>query len=224
MNAYLDKYQALSNREKALLLLSALVVLYLLSSLLVFSPLDKRQQQLTQARDQEQQSVSALSVEMATYAQALNSDPDQAKKAQLQSLENQLQTLDQSLVEASVGLVAAEQLPRLLQQVLENMNSLQLLEMKTLPVAELLLAGEQPDDGLLDEQQHQDSVAVFKHGVEVVFTGNYFDVLAYLQVLETLKWRFYWDQLDYQVVDYPVARAQLRVYTLSTEVGVFTSL
>lgn len=224
MNVYLEKYKALSDREKALLLLSAVVVLYLLFSLLAFSPLDKRQEQLTQDRDQEQQKVSTLSVEMASYAQALTTDPDLAKKAQLRGLENQLQALDQSLVEASVGLVAADQLPKLLQEVLEGMNALQLQEMKTLPVEELLLSGEQVDDGLIDERVNQDAVGVFKHGVEVVFSGKYFDVVAYLKVLEGLKWRFYWDVLDYEVTDYPAAQVRLRVYTLSTEVGAFGSL
>jgi MSHA biogenesis protein MshJ len=39
--------------------------------------------------------------------------------------------------------------------------------------------------------------------------------------LERLPWRFYWQDLNYSVDHYPNAEVILRVYTLSSEEGLF---
>ena len=39
--------------------------------------------------------------------------------------------------------------------------------------------------------------------------------LRYLQALEALPWRFFWDSVDYQVIAYPQSTVRLKLHTLS---------
>lgn len=60
---------------------------------------------------------------------------------------------------------------------------------------------------------------IFKHGVRIVFEGDYFKTLAYLRALEAMPWRLYWDNVEYFVTDYPKARVAITVHTLSLHEG-----
>ena len=40
--------------------------------------------------------------------------------------------------------------------------------------------------------------------------------MNYLQKLEQLPWKFYWQHFDYEVQQYPRALITLNIYTLST--------
>jgi MSHA biogenesis protein MshJ len=57
--------------------------------------------------------------------------------------------------------------------------------------------------------------SIFRHGLAMTLSGRYFDVYHYLEALESLPWRFYWDSIDYQVKEYPTAEVTLHIYTLS---------
>jgi hypothetical protein len=47
---------------------------------------------------------------------------------------------------------------------------------------------------------------------DIEFHGNYFDTLTYLRYLETLPWCVIWDDLLYQVVNYPEADVKVRLH------------
>jgi len=93
-----------------------------------------------------------------------------------------------------------------------------------LPVESIILQPEEtPDDssGLDDSEETDTSLeaGVYKHATALKINGGYFQVLDYLQTLESLPWRFYWDWMSYSVVEYPSAEIEIRVYTLSAEEG-----
>ncbi len=59
------------------------------------------------------------------------------------------------------------------------------------------------------------SQKLFEHAIVLEFRGNYAATLEYLQLLETLPWYFFYDELDYQVVKYPQAKITLKLHVLS---------
>jgi MSHA biogenesis protein MshJ len=63
------------------------------------------------------------------------------------------------------------------------------------------------------------SAGIYKHTVVLRVSGSYFELLDFLQILESSQWHFYWEQLDYRVTNYPNADILLRVYTLGAEKG-----
>jgi MSHA biogenesis protein MshJ len=221
-SAVVQKYQSLAVREKGLLVAAVVVVLFLLFDLLMFTPQNDRQAVLEASLANEQRALTDLSQQLAVLSLAMNTDPDQAKKDKLKSLLDQRQRLDESLEDMAAGLIPADQLPALLQDVLARLDGVELVSVSTMPVEALMFDDpevENQTEGLADEVS-VDPVGVYKHGVTMTVTGSYFKVLDYLKALEALEWRFYWDLMDYQVATYPSATVELQVYTLSTEIGV----
>ncbi len=77
------------------------------------------------------------------------------------------------------------------------------------------------DGDSLTDEAYVKTVRLFRHGVNLKFSGTYQEVLRYISKLEQGKWRFYWASLGYKVQLYPKAEIDLQVYTLSSERGVF---
>lgn len=222
-----EKVDGLIVRERGLLLLAVLAVAYLLWNGLVQSGFDANnksaQAELNRLNTQKTQFLS----EEQRLTAIVAIDPDFGKKSQIQALTADINTLDLKLSDLSHGLVSAEVLPRVLEDVLLQGGNLKLLAVKTLPVEELKLASAikspptpvNPTVKSDESDSELVSAGLFKHSVLLQLEGRYFDVLNYLQALESLPWRFYWDSLDYKVSRYPNAVIEVRVYTLTAEEG-----
>lgn len=216
-----SKIDALEVRERGLLLLAAAALLYLLWNGLVQSPIDSGNKQLSTQISALQTQLKALKSEELTLTVMANVDPDATKKRRIDTLQNDIIKLDDALAELSHGLVAADSLAKVLEDVLLRSTDLTLLKVQTLPVQALELATADTVKAAANSAELTQSVSagVFKHSVLIRVEGDYFELLGYLQSLEQLSWRFYWDQLNYNVADYPRAVIDVRVYTLSAEEG-----
>lgn len=212
-----DKYNKMAQRERAILLIAVLAVIYLLWSMLFLAPVGLKIEELrSQVQNAESRQLD-LEAQAKVFAEAATQDPNAGRKRQIEQLQQRLDSLDQELQALSVGLVPAEMLPQVLHDVLAQTDELELLGMQTLPIQRLALT---KDSGTAGEETDPDEASVYRHAVEVKVRGNYFAVASYLQELENLQWRFYWDALRYEVEGYPKAVATLEVYTLSAGEGV----
>lgn len=209
----LNKHDELSLRERGLVFLSVLAVVYLLWDFILFSPVAAAKSEVQMQVEVAQQKINTMEQEEAVLVQTLRADPDRDLRVQLQDLEKRTAVLDDNLSELSVGLVPAAQLATILQEVLARTGTLQLHNLQTLPMEELKLA--------VKTSTEEASAGVYKHTVAITVRGDYFEVLEYLRNLETMNWRFYWDELRYKQEQYPDGLFELRVYTLSTDEGLF---
>lgn len=62
-------------------------------------------------------------------------------------------------------------------------------------------------------------VTFYRHGLEIEVEGSYAACLAYLNAIEALPWRLYWQVLELDVIDYPQNRIRIEVGTLSLDEG-----
>ena len=227
-----QKFNDLALRQRVLLGLGVLVIIFVAWNFIFYQPLAKKHSALKARLDVASENITRLSAEEQVFAKSLTSDPNAARKREVVRLEQQLDQLDNELEELAVGLIQADKLPQILHDVLFSSGSLKLLGMKTeavqkLNFSESVAAAEQVgrESPLFDineefPEQNEKVVSVFKHAVTISLEGRYFDVVSYLSALEQLPWKIYWEFLDYQVEDYPSARVTLQVYTLSTGEGV----
>lgn len=58
--------------------------------------------------------------------------------------------------------------------------------------------------------------ALYRHNLTLELSGDYFDIIRYLQALEK-KHGMYWQSLHYQVDTYPHNRVIVEIFTISTE-------
>lgn len=215
-----EKIDSYSLRERVLLLCCILVVLVGIWQLAFELPQERNRTQLEDELAKISTDQSAQTAQIAALTSAYAGDSQKELRAQRDALQLQLEALDRDLSELSHGLVSAEQLPQILQDVLVSTTRLKLIRVKTLPVAELpLQRSQEPAASDPEAAETEVSTGVYKHGVTLTVSGSYFELINFLQALEALEWRFYWDRLDYAVNDYPRAEIEIRVYTLSAEEG-----
>ena len=213
-----EKIDARVLRERVLIGAALIVLIYLFWQLMVASPLEKRElllkNELATINSEQQQTE----LQISTLKMAAASELYQVKKVEIAKLEQQILAADERLKGLSQGLISVDQLPKVLEDMLLQSAQLRLLKVQTLPATELQL------NTTITEPDGKTSLAlkgtgVFKHGVVLELAGGYQELLALLSAIEALQWRFYWESLDYEVLQYPNAHIELRVFTLSSEEG-----
>lgn len=216
-----EKLQQLSNRidelslrERGLLLLAILFIIYALWNNLLMEPLAVEQKQISdQIKLMMQQNATAgLQVEGILAGHAI--DPNKEARARIAALQAEISGLDQRISESAVTLIQPTQMAKVLQEVLKHDKELQLVKMKNLDGTLLTAA---PAGAL--EVSDKTAGAVFKHGMVIEFKGTYLSTLRYLQALEKLPWRIFWDSVEFKVDKYPHAHVTIAVHTLSLKEG-----
>lgn len=214
-----EKIDARIIRERVLIFLSALAVIFLMWSFVAQNSLDKKIKDTDSKLAALAAERTLLQTQVAAATQNLMNDPDKPKKAQIEQLKTDIAVISTQLQDVSQNLIKADQLGLVLQEVLQKTTALSLLEVNTLPVRELQLSQVISDGADNPQKTEADNVGVYEHAVELRVAGSFMQVTRFLESLEQLPWRFYWQSLDYKVTLYPSAEITLRVYTLSSEEG-----
>ena len=203
-------------RERVLILLTLLALVFLVWNFLQ-APMDKQRNLLKSDLQKAATEHKRIETDIASLTLATANSPVVLKQKEITTLKQQIEQVESELAGMSQGLIRADQLPQILEAMLQRIGQLQVVSIQTLPARELQLALP-AQDSAASEAGDQDS-GVFQHTVVVRIGGSYFELIKLLQALEALSWKFYWQSLDYRVVQYPRAEIELRVYTLSSEEG-----
>ncbi|GAB1259517.1 hypothetical protein [Aurantivibrio plasticivorans] len=218
------KINSLTLRERGLVLLTAIAVTYLVWDFLFLGPVLSNGATLEKELIAIEQKNTSMVQEEKTLLLALSQDPDRDLKVQVANLDTRISELDEELAAMAVGLIPVDQLPVILQEVLDSNSNLTLVRLQTLPVETIRIqdsvgASDISPDGF--PSQEGDNKNVYKHRVQLELSGSYLQLERYLKKLESLSWRFYWDELDFDLQQHPKANITLDVYTLSTDEGLF---
>jgi MSHA biogenesis protein MshJ len=211
-----ERIDALSLRERALMFVGMLAVLFVLASNVAFSSLfaerTRLDRELTVKRDQ----TRALQAEIEKIAAERGRDPNEANRKRLTELKVQLREREGALSAVLHGVVSPREMARLIEQALARNRALTVVAIENLaPVpltgdgAEAAPAGAPPAAPA--------SGGMYKHGLRIELTGRYPDILRYLHALETLPWKVFWGEIRLEAQTYPVSRVTLVLYTLSLD-------
>lgn len=217
-----EKIDARIMRERALILATVFAIIFMLWTFAVQSSIDKKTQETRDSLAALATQRTTVQTQIAAATQSLLNDPDKQKQEQIKQLQIDIAGVENQLQNVSQNLIKAEHLPQALQEVLQKTQQLTLLEVKTLPAQELHFTEVKTNTQNSQPTELEESRAgVYQHAVELRISGSYNQLLQLLISLEHLPWRFYWQSLDYHVDQYPNAEVILRVYTLSSEEGLF---
>jgi MSHA biogenesis protein MshJ len=216
----MDRYDQLSLRERVMVLGAALLLLTLLWDSLLMAPLEregKRRLMQVQALRAE---VSGLEQSVEAIVGQGAADPDRASRDAIDKLRQEIATLDTELAGATSGLIAPKEMAQVLEQLLKRTSRLTLHALRTLP-PEAVIAPPAGATGAAGAEApaRTDQAQIYRHGVELELDGTYLETLSFLQAVETLPWRFFWDRIDFRVVDHPQGRVKLVLYTLGLQEG-----
>lgn len=232
---YSEKYSQITTREQVLILLTGLVVISLITfhffidSKLISNKTVKRNiSQLTS----DNRNTAILINE---YQLALKQDHNASVREKIAKFEKKLAQIDIKLLTMASELINPIQMRFALLELLKIEKGVELLSFE-LTGAEPLLSQMKPSSGipnknsvLLEGVSQNDnnsnsevlsdsaSLNLYKHGIKIKLSGEYFALQRYLQQLEELSWKFFWQEFNFQVTEYPKNELSIEIYSLGSK-------
>ncbi len=206
LSTWLERFDRLSLRERALIALVAGALVWMLWS----QSLDKW---LTTAVSTQRAEIAALSSQRdaardtlrhleQSLAQELRPGLAQDHERLLDQRERLHARLDTHLQQ----FVTPEQMRTVLEDLLAHHGGVSLVALTSIAPEPLNLTG--PDVSETD---------VYRHAVKLELTGSYAALTAYLAAIEARPWQFLWQSLEYEVKDHPRGTMRVVVSTLSRD-------
>jgi MSHA biogenesis protein MshJ len=202
------KFLEISLREQFLILFCGLVAVLFMMYTFLLKPILDHSERLQQNIFGAKKEIATLVEQETALTDKLKTDPNDPIFKRIKRLQSQIQKIDKELARQTNSLVPANKMATMLENVLTDSKGLTLVELQSIAPTPILL--EQPKEG------EEPKIGLYRHGVTLIFEGNYFDIQQHLEKLESLPWQFYWKKFDYLVGDYPTARVEIEIYTLST--------
>lgn len=209
---------ALSLRERILVLLVLVTVIYVIWDGLFQTKFDQDYLRLQNIQRQNLQQQQEIDIQLEQNA-ALLLERNRTKKQTNQIISKareQLKQTQEQLDNVFETLVPPNKITALLRSLLLETNGLTLVSLKNEPAKNIT-----PQLKTLDDQQEVApsvlSTSLYEHAATIKLSGNYQQLYQYLSALEHSKWRLFWDQLNYNVTEYPIAEITIRVHTISMD-------
>ncbi len=214
LKALAERIDALTLRERGIIFVTVLVVLYFMATSLVFGPLRSQQQRLENELKVKREQVATLNAQVQKIVHNATRDPDKENAEKLKLLRERLGLVDPRLAGVTKSLVSPRDMARFVEQVLTRNRALQVIKVESLspaPVEGQPAAAKAPAPAL--------GGGVYRHGMRIEVRGRYVDLVNYLRALEAMPWKVFWGQVTLESEDYPMSRLTLVIYTLSLYPG-----
>lgn len=221
--AVIERVDAFSLRERALIFIAILVVLYLVAANLVFAPLATEQERLRKQLASTRDQIQLQERQIQIIAGGDSADGQSPHQTRMKALRDQLRSTDEALARVATGLVPPREMARLVERMLAKNPRLVVTKVESLSPAPLF-ASVTPGTlasttgGVLPGTAAA-TAGVYKHGMRIELSGRYLDILEYLKALEGLPWKIFWAEIALQTDTYPTSRLTLLIHTLSFQEG-----
>jgi MSHA biogenesis protein MshJ len=224
-----EKFLQLTIREQYLILLTGLVaILFIIFYLFI----DSKMISSTSANKKAAQLSSnnqLLKISVLELQAALKGDPNEETRNKIVQYQAKLAKIDTNLLSLTSELMTPIQMRYALLDLLKLEKGVSLLSFELLNVKPLLpklTANEISDseknvsNNLINSDNSSkqvDSINLYRHGIKIKLTGRYFDLRDYLTQLEKLPWKFFWQDFNFTLTEYPNSELEIEMYSLGTK-------
>lgn len=215
-------FAARAPREKKILALATLAVVYALTDAVWLTPAlnaFKTENKLVAQKTAELAQMQAQAAQLSEQMRAL----EQQTRTALDSGRRDLGGVAAQLAEFEKTLVPARRMADFLRGLLPGAG-IEVVGLKTLAPTPLIVrdAGKPADpaaapSGATALPKGKDTANLYKHGVEITLAGSYPALLDYLNRLEQSPQKVLWGRLELRAEKYPRSELTLTLYTLSLD-------
>lgn len=217
-----EKIDSLSLRERAMVFIGVIAVIFTLWDSVLMTPLELEQKKIIASLNKKNAERMVLITQVQNSMKKEKVDPDAENVAKLKSLRSRLINVQADLESSTDNLVSPKDMPKILETVLHKTGGLTLNNLRSLGVTPLIdKEGTKAEEKLKNANDSESKLTAdnidnaYKHGLRIEFQGDYFTTLNYLKQLEELEWGFFWDGFELKVGEYPDASASIEIFTLS---------
>ena len=201
-----QNFNALTLRERLLSVVTIVVSISVVWWFFYVEPLQLKTNILTEENNRISQenklSRNTINDIRNKIAGGLNKD----KTRKLAQLEQALKSVEERLRLKTIELIDPDQMFQLMTDLVYRESGLKLLSLKRLKVKPAM----EPSD------DQRDVAGIYRHVLEVKFSGKFMDILKYMQTLENLDWKLIWDEIEIATNEYPEISVKIVISTLST--------
>ncbi len=212
------KYLALNIRERWMVFVAGLVVIAAFANFVLIAPVIEKKQRLETGLLNFEDERAQLEAQTASGGLSAAEETNQQNKKTIEALKSDISHQKAQLKTLHSALVNPQQVREMLKGLMRNHEGVQLVSMKTVPptLYSTQLNAQQADDAAAAQAMSAVPV-IFKHGIEMTFAGQYFDLMHYSDALQTLSDYVTWDSAELNVKAYPESELTITVYTLSLD-------
>ena len=195
------RVDSLQLRERVLLLIVSIVMLYFLADSMGFQPIFKNQQLLLQ--DINDQGIQ-LEILRARSTQ-LYREPTDEQSIPIVELQQELTSFGNKLQLRLDSMLSPDKATSILEQVMTHEDGLTLNAVNTRLTSLTSIEADTGKSIVFED--------INRYEIELQLEGGYLETLYYLRALEALPWRFFWTGITYVTTEYPKASVDLEIYT-----------
>ena len=219
---YGEKYSAITPREQYMVLITGLIaIIFIIHTFFIddnSSKIDKFEKQIIQMSKANRSANSSIKL----LEDGLSKDPNSELNKQISQYKERLKKVDVNLLQLTSDLINPIQMRHALLQLLKTQKGISLQSFQVIPAQAITLASSKPvakikDNTTAETAANQEKLVLYRHAIKIKLSGSYFQLRDYLTQLESLSWKFFWKEFNYQLKEYPVSELEIEMYSLSTK-------
>jgi MSHA biogenesis protein MshJ len=200
-----EKFNVLSIRERLLVGLTILGLIILFWWYFFASPIMSKivsievdNLKITKVIDRAQLSVDKIKAR-------LKAGVHKKSKAKLARLKQELIKTEAQLKLKATELIDPEEMFQMMTRLIYKESKLKLLSLKRRDVK----------PAIEEREGQENTVGIYRHVLEVKFSGQYEDIFNYIESLEALEWKLIWEEIEVSNDEYRVVNVTVVISTLS---------
>ena len=208
-----DKIDALSSRERVIVAVTIVAVIFGVYDQLVLNPFLKKKEKLQQQMASMVPEVERIGESIESLIKRQEMDPNIKLREKIGQKKIKIRDLDEVIRSETRRLIDPERMPQILGYLLSRQSALNIESVKS-------VSGEP----IYFDKEKKEESGLFQHDLNISLEGTYYQVQGYLKHIENMAEQIYWDDMEFEVKAYPVGRLNLNVHTLSTSqdlIGVY---
>lgn len=219
---YSEKFQQLTAREQYIIIGASLfLTVYLIFTFSIGGDLASIKRLKQDVRNLSAENASTQN-SIVLFEEALQSDPNQAVNKQIEQQKDKLAQVDEQLLALTSDLINPIQMRKALVEILSleqnvSLVSFEVLAPKAMYSSNKAETSEQAQENEVEPKATAQEVGLYRHGIQLTLKGRYQALQDYLKRLEQLEWKFFWQDFELNVVEYPNNELSVTIYSLSTK-------
>ncbi len=201
-----QNFNALTFRERCLFVITVIVSISVVWWYFYAEPIQTKTQFLIEENNRISRDVQITRNAISDIRNKIAAGVNQDKTQRLAQLELALEAVEERLRLKTIELIDPDKMFQLMTRLVYRESRLKLLSLKRREVKPALAPSE----------EKQEEAPIYRHVLEVKFSGKFQDILKYMQTLENLDWKLIWDEIEIITDEYPLITVKVVISTLST--------